>query len=426
MVAVSFVSVPAAGTPILRNTPQQIDAAARELAAGTGPIAIDTERASAYRYDDRAFLIQLRRHGTGTFLIDPEAEPEATRRMAKVVNEATWVLHAAHTDLPCLLALGWYPKALHDTQIAGQILGTERIGLSAMLEAYFDIEVPKDKGNADWSRRPLTPPMLNYAALDVEWLLELLECCLNDLAAVDRTRWYTEECAHILAAATPLAAHDWTGLKGLSSLRRALPRRIAHDLWEARDEMARRSDISPESILRSRDLVEIAGRAERDRGGALRHLNSCLHRSRARMKPRVRKHLAELLSDALMSDPSDVENQQFHPPRITTRGIPDHKIWPAEYPRAAAYADAILNAAQRAADDLEIRLDTIVTRKNLRRAAWQCWRAEESGAPARAEDTIAEWEDLLGEQWTELGLRPWQVEVLLNATAPAVVGVFAG
>lgn len=281
----SFISVPAAGTPLLRDTPQQIDAASRALASGTGPIAIDTERASAYRYDDRAFLIQLRRHGSGTFLIDPEAEPQATRRMAEVVNEADWVLHAAHTDLPCLMALGWHPQVLHDTQIAGQLLGAERIGLSGMLDAYFDIQVPKDKGNADWSRRPLTQAMLNYAALDVEWLLEPLDCCLEELAETGRTKWYIQECQHVLASASPLSANDWTDLKGLSSLRRALPRRIAHDLWESRDAMARRGDISPESILRSRDLVDIAGRAERDRADALQQLNSCLHRSRARMKP---------------------------------------------------------------------------------------------------------------------------------------------
>lgn len=422
----SFVSVPAAGTPVLRDTPQNIDAAARALAAGTGPIAIDTERASAYRYDDRAFLIQLRRHGSGTFLIDPEAEPQATRRMANVVNEAEWVLHAAHTDLPCLLALGWRPRVLHDTQIAGQILGTERIGLSGMLETYFDIEVPKDKGNADWSRRPLTEAMLNYAALDVEWLLELLDRCLDDLAETGRTDWYVQECEYVLASASPLSANDWTGLKGLSSLRRALPRRIAHDLWESRDVMARRGDISPEAILRSRDLVDIAGRADRDRAGALRQLNSCLHHSRARMKPRARRQLAELLSDALMSDPQDLETQQFHPPRNPTRGTPDHKVWPEEYPRAAAYSEAILSAADYAADALQIRLDTIVTRKNLRQAAWSCWLAEDTGALDGAEDPVAEWEQLLGDKWTALGLRPWQVEVLLNATTPAVAAVYAG
>lgn len=422
----SFVSVPATATPVLRDTPQHIDDVARALAAGTGPIAIDTERASAYRYDDRAFLIQLRRHGSGTFLIDPEAEPRATRDMAKVVNEAEWVLHAAHTDLPCLLALDWHPQVLHDTQIAGQILGAERIGLSGMLKAYFDIEVPKDKGNADWSRRPLSEAMLNYAALDVEWLLELLERCLDDLAETGRTEWYVQECEHVLASASPLSANDWTGLKGLSSLRRALPRRIAHDLWESRDVMARRGDISPEAILRSRDLVDIAGRADRDRAGALRQLNSCLHHSRARMKPRARRQLAELLSDALMSDPQDLETQQFLPPRNPTRGIPDHKVWPEEYPRAAAYSEAILSAADNAADALQIRLDTIVTRKNLRQAAWSCWLAEDTGALEGAEDPVAEWEQLLGDKWTALGLRPWQVEVLLNATTPAVAAVYAG
>ena len=144
------------------------------------------------------------------------------------------------------------------------------------------------------------------------------------------------------------------------------------------------------------------------------------------MKPRARRQLAELLSDALMSDPQDLETQQFHPPRNPTRGIPDHKVWTEEYPRAAAYSNAILSAADDVADTLQIRLDTVVTRKNLRQAAWICWVAEDTGALDGSDDPVAEWEQLLGDKWTALGLQPWQVEVLLNATTPAVAAVYAG
>lgn len=423
---VSFVSVPAAGTPPLRDTPEQIEEATRALAAGTGPIAIDTERASAFRYNDRAFLIQLRRHGAGTFLIDPEAQPTAAARMSEVVNSADWILHAAHTDLPCLMALGWHPQRLHDTQIAAQILGAERIGLSGLLEDFFGIEVPKDKGNADWSRRPLNAEMLNYAALDVEWLIEIHTLCIRELAEMGRTEWYSQECAHVLASATALAAPDWTSLKGLSSLRKPLSRKVAHDLWEARDQLARHRDLSPETILRSRDIVAIAGHVVDDPNAALKQLRFCLHRSRVRLAPRARRRFIEVLSDALTSAPYDLELEHYRAPRHSSPGIPDHKIWPQEYPRAAAYADAILAAADDVADNLQIRLDTIVTRRNLRKAAWTCWLAESSHAYDGAADPLAEWEDLLGAQWERLGLRPWQVEILLNATLPAVAGVYSG
>lgn len=419
------MSVPAAGTPVLLDSPEHIAAAGRALAAGTGPIAIDTERASAFRYDDRAFVIQLRRRGTETFLIDPEAEPSATRRLSQVVNQSEWVLHAAHTDLPCLLALGWTPPAIHDTQVAAQILGKKRIGLSAMLEDYFDIVVPKDKGNADWSRRPLSPAMLNYAALDVEWLVELSETALNDVADAGRIDWYTQECAHILATATPLAYNDWTGLKGLNSVRRTSARKLAHDLWEKRDQIARQRDISPESILRSRDLISIAGGAEDNRAAALRELKMSLRRSRAHLPSRTHKHFIEAFSDALSSAPSDLEMEQYRAPQYCGPRIPDHKLWPEEFPRAAAYADAILNTALDLADALEIRLDTIATRKNLRKAAWACWLFEDSGEYPNAADPIACWEELLGDSWAGLGLRPWQVELLLDAAVPAVADVFA-
>lgn len=136
--------------------------------------------------------------------------------------------------------------------------------------------------------------------------------------------------------------------------------------------------------------------------------------------------MAELLSDALTSETQDLETQQFLPPRNPTRGIPDHKVWPEEYPRAAAYSEAILSAADDVADRLQIRLDTVVTRKNLRQAAWSCWQAEDSSALDGADDPIAEWEELLGEKWSALGLRPWQVELLLDAVTPAVAAVYAG
>ena len=135
---------PRDGLPPLLDTAEAIADGARRLAAGHGPIAVDTERASAFRFDERAFLVQLRRPDTGTLLIDPtgsasgstasasafsgSAFPEAMQLLGRTMNSAEWILHAAHTDLPALTTLGWRPTRLHDTQLAGRLLGMGQPG----------------------------------------------------------------------------------------------------------------------------------------------------------------------------------------------------------------------------------------------------------------------------------------------------------
>ena len=148
------ISRPASGIPTVRRTPAELDVALNALREGS-PIAIDTERAAMYRFDDRAYLIQLRREGAGTFIVDPTGHPAKLREWQDaLLAETPWLLHAAHTDLPALLALGWQPSVLLDTQIAARLLGCHRLGLSLLLEEFLSISIPKDKGNADWSQRP--------------------------------------------------------------------------------------------------------------------------------------------------------------------------------------------------------------------------------------------------------------------------------
>ena len=178
------ITTPRDGVPRVLSSTPEISAATRTLASGHGPIAIDTERAPAHRYDDRAFLIQLRRHGAGTFLIDPTVEPDAVEDMADVIDELSWLLHAGHSDLPALYSLGWTAPEILDTQIAAQLLGQGQMGLDPMLRRYLNLSLIKDKGAEDWSIRPLPQEMLAYAALDVEFLHELIAQCHRDLAEV--------------------------------------------------------------------------------------------------------------------------------------------------------------------------------------------------------------------------------------------------
>ncbi len=166
---------PADGVPEVSVTARQIGAAAEKLARGHGPFAVDAERASGFRYSNRAYLIQIRRAGAGTVLIDPVgagSDPAAlVRPVAEVLDDDEWILHAADQDLACLAEVGMWPKALYDTELAGRLAGFDRVNLAAMVQRLLGLGLAKGHGAADWSKRPLPAEWLNYAALDVEVLI---------------------------------------------------------------------------------------------------------------------------------------------------------------------------------------------------------------------------------------------------------------
>ncbi|MGH3267054.1 MAG: ribonuclease D, partial [Trebonia sp.] len=153
---------PADGLPPVTATAHDLAEAVARLAAGTGPIAVDAERASGYRYGQRAYLVQLRRAGAGTVLIDPIACPDLSGLDAALRDVET-VLHAASQDLPCLAEVGYRPGTLFDTELAGRLLGYPRVALGTMLEEVLGFRLAKEHSAADWSVRPLPAEMLRYA-----------------------------------------------------------------------------------------------------------------------------------------------------------------------------------------------------------------------------------------------------------------------
>ncbi|HEV7754466.1 MAG TPA: ribonuclease D, partial [Mycobacteriales bacterium] len=163
---------PREGTPAPIESPGALRRMVEAFAAGTGPVAVDAERASGYRYGQRAYLIQLRRAGAGTALVDPLPFDDLSE-LDGVLADTEWVLHAASQDLPCLAELGLRPRLLFDTELAGRLAGFERVGLGAMVERVLGYSLEKGHSAADWSTRPLPAPWLTYAALDVELLVEL-------------------------------------------------------------------------------------------------------------------------------------------------------------------------------------------------------------------------------------------------------------
>lgn len=245
--------------PPVLDSAAAITDAARLLAAGTGPLAVDAERASGFRYSNRAYLIQLRRAGAGSFLIDPIPVDGDLTPLADAINDLEWVLHSADQDLPGLAELGLYPARLYDTELGGRLAGYERVGLAAMVEKLLGRELRKGHGAADWSTRPLPDEWLNYAALDVELLLELRDAVAQELEEQGKTDWAAQEFEHVRLAEPSAPKSDrWRRTSGIHTLRRTRQLGVVRELWTTRDRLARLRDVAPARILPDSAIVAAA------------------------------------------------------------------------------------------------------------------------------------------------------------------------
>src|ERR1700736_791110 len=256
---------PADGVPDLSTSASEIAAAAQLLAGGHGAFAVDAERASGFRYSNRAYLIQIRRARAGTVLIDPVShggDPlTVLRPVADVLAQDEWILHAADQDLPCLAGVGMRPPALYDTELAGRLAGFDRVNLAAMAQRLLGLGLAKGHGAADWSKRPLPAAWLNYAALDVEVLIALREAIADVLAEQGKTDWAAEEFDYLrtVGQAPPPTRRDrWRRTSGIHKVRNQRGLAAVRELWTVRDEIAQRRDIAPGRILPDSAIIEAA------------------------------------------------------------------------------------------------------------------------------------------------------------------------
>ena len=249
---------PADGVPEVVVDERQLMSAADAIAHGTGPVALDAERASGHRYGQRAYLVQLRRAGSGTWLLDPAACPDLSP-VADAIGDAEWVLHAATQDLPCLAEVGLRPRRLFDTELGGRLAGLPRVGLGAAVEHYLGLSLAKEHSAVDWSRRPLPEPWLRYAALDVEVLVELRDAVAADLTTQGKWEWATQEFDSLLGFTGPAPRVDpWRRTSGMHKVRRRRGVAVVRELWYVRDRIAQRRDVSPGRVLSDASLVSLA------------------------------------------------------------------------------------------------------------------------------------------------------------------------
>jgi len=391
---------PVDGVPPVSVSASDIARAAEKLATGSGPFAVDAERASGFRYSNRAYLIQIRRAGAGTVLVDPVnhggSPIDVLKPLADVLADDEWILHAADQDLPCLAEVGLHPPALYDTELAGRLAGFERVNLAAMVQRLLGLGLAKGHGAADWSKRPLPEAWLNYAALDVEVLIELRAEVAAVLTTQNKTDWAAEEFEHLRRAeSTPTRRDRWRRTSGLNKIR--TPRGLAavREIWTARDQIARNRDIAPGRILPDSAIIAaaLADPKTADELTALPIFGGPKQRRTATV------WLDALEAARRTDDPPDTAEPLTGPPPAVR--------WAKRKPEAVVYLEAARSALGELSQRVGVPTENLVTPDLVRRLCWD-WTAT-----AEVSDTVAEY-------LSAGGARNWQRTLVVPALSAAL------
>ncbi|HEX8930414.1 MAG TPA: HRDC domain-containing protein, partial [Actinomycetota bacterium] len=387
---------PREGVPQPVVTDRGLAEAIDRLTVGSGPVAVDAERASGYRYGQRAYLVQLRRNGAGTVLVDPIPLPDLSA-LGAALADTEWVLHAASQDLPCLAEVGMRPRVLFDTELAGRLLGYEKVGLGAMVERLLGLTLEKGHSAADWSTRPLPRSWLAYAALDVEVLVELRDLLEAELAASGKLEWAWEEFAAVAAAPPPSPrAEPWRRTSGIHRVRGRRALAAVRALWESRDALARQRDIAPGRVLPDSAIVAAAtaNPATAEDLAALPVFSG-----RQQLRQLRRWFGAVAAARALAEDTLPLS-------AVPSDGPPPPNRWADRDPDAAARLAAARAALTGLSARLAIPVENLLSPDLVRRLAW--------APPADASPTG------VGAVLAAGGARHWQVELAAPLLADAV------
>lgn len=356
---------------------QALDAAVAELAAAEGPVGVDAERAGSYRYSQKAYLVQVFRRHAPVLLLDP-LRIEDFSGLSALLDGTEWIMQAAHNDLECLAEIGLQPITLFDTELAGQLLGLERVGLAGLVETQLGYTMRKSHGQADWSQRPLKRSWLEYAALDVCVLPDLQDALAEALSDAGKTDWAQQEFTHqIRVRAEADAQSRWRRTTGAGRLRTDDQRGALRALWMLRDESARSRDIAWHRVVRDPVLVEIARRLPRtaDDLAAVPDLPRPMLRRADTWLAAVEQGLAE---------PQPAAARVDGPPARSLRA------WEQRDPEAAARWVSVRAKLVERAEKLQVWTQTLLAPDIVADLAW-----------APPEDPAS--------RMAELGARPWQV-----------------
>ncbi len=394
------VEAPSAPLPLLSypraevfmvESDEELAEAVETLSKRSGPFAVDAERASGFKYSQRAYLVQIYRQGSPIYLIDPAAiapviDAKPFESLAKLMGTAPWILHAASQDIPCLRELGLEAPELLDTELGSRIAGLERVGLGAVTERLLGVRLAKEHSAVDWSIRPLSDDWLHYAALDVDVLFELWDALEAVLVERGKLDWAKQEFAAVLNAQPKSAKVDkWRGMTGLHDVKEPRKLAVARELWLAREQLAVKLDVSPGRLIPDSSIVNVSKETPRTKPQ--------LSGNRA-FVGRASRTYVDLWWKAI----EDGSNTRDLPPlKLPAVGIPNHRIWPTRFPEADARLKAIRPLIALCAEEHGIPVENILTPDFLRQICF--------------EPPLATAEDI-SQALIELGARPWQVELV--------------
>ncbi|MEV6201015.1 ribonuclease D [Streptomyces sp. NPDC051771] len=352
---------PREGIPPVVASDEALAQVIAAFAAGRGPVAVDAERASGYRYGQRAYLVQLRREGAGTALIDPVGCPDLSG-LGEALGGTEWILHAATQDLPCLRDIGMRPSSLFDTELAGRLAGFPRVGLGAMVESVLGYALEKGHSAVDWSNRPLPEPWLRYAALDVELLVDLRDALEKELDRQGKLEWAHEEFEAIATAPpAPPRKDPWRRTSGMHKVRRRRQMAVVRELWTARDRVAQRRDVSPGKVLSDAAIVE-AALAVPVNVAALTALPGFGHRM-------GRRQLEQW--QAAIDRARALPESELPQPGQQPAGPPPPRAWADKDPAAAARLSAARAGVTALAEELHLPQENLITPDTVRRVCWE-------------------------------------------------------
>ncbi|WP_168704185.1 HRDC domain-containing protein [Gordonia paraffinivorans] len=395
---------PADGVPPVLSTAEEFADAADALAAGEGPIAVDTERASGYRYSQRAYLIQIKRRGAGSFLLDPIADPDALAPVIEALRGPEWVLHAADQDLPCLRELGFVCVELYDTELAGRLLGLSKVNLAAMVAQFLGLGLVKGHGAADWSRRPLPDDWLNYAALDVEVLVELRDAMDAALVEAGKDRWAREEFAYILSRPpAPPRTDRWRKTSNIHTVKSARALAAVRELWTAREQLAERRDIAPGRVLPDAAIVNAATADPKT--------SAELTRLPVFGGPRQRRQAGIWLN--ALKRARELPESELPSKKTGGSGLPPVNRWEQRNPEAAARMQRIRPALKEIAEENNLPVENLLAPDLVRQLAWD---GISGPVTVEAVDT----------HLAAAGARSWQRSLTAEALAEALDGAPEG
>ncbi len=371
--------------------------AANRLAEGYGPVAVDVERASGFRYSQRAYLIQVFRRGAGVFLFDPPPIGDFSALQA-AIGRYEWVLHAASQDLPSLRELGLDPVSMFDTELAARLLGHERVGLGAVVEDTLGIMLAKAHSASDWSTRPLPQSWLEYAALDVEHLVDVRDALVAELEEQNKTEFAAEEFRAVLERVPkPPRDEPWRRLSGLHTVRGRKALAVARALWTSREEFAQAEDVAPGRLVPDRALVAavLADPATKQDLAALKDFTGRASRSQ------LDRWWAAFEAGRAATE---------LPLERATGGdaLPPPRAWSDRNPEADARLKAARPVVEQRAEELNMPTENLLTPDALRRVAW---------TPPEPVSS-----DAIGQALAALGARSWQIAQTAQLIADAFVG----